>query len=408
MRSNYKPIGNYIRQVKTRNTALISTSPMGIKINKEFMPSVANTLGTDLTNYRVVSKNQFAYNPMHVGRDEVVPIALLKTDEKIIVSPAYVVFEIIDHELLDPEYLKMWCRRSEFDRNAWFTTDSSVRGGFSWGTLCEMELSVPDITTQQEVVKEYNIIVDRIKLNEELNQKLEETAQTLYKHWFVNFEFPDENGKPYKSSGGEMVYNEEFNRKIPIEWEENNLSNYVRLSQGQVINAKTDHLIVEKGLPLLRITDLVNDTQKIFIDESVNQNNIATKDDIIYSRTGQVGLVFRNKEGVVYNNCFKVIPINNTMSKEYLYWYLKDSRIRNLMIELASSSAQPDLTHSAFLSVNIILPITKIQERFSKKIISIEKLLYFMESQNKILHKMEHIILSKMSNVKSSRIEQMV
>ena len=95
------------------------------------MPSVANTTGTDLSKYKVVSKGQFAYNPMHVGRDEVLPISLLMDNEPIIVSPAYVVFEIIDTQELDSEYLMMWCRRPEFDRNVWFTTDSSVRGGFS-------------------------------------------------------------------------------------------------------------------------------------------------------------------------------------------------------------------------------------------------------------------------------------
>ena len=183
------------------------------------MPSVANVIGTDLATYKVVGKNQFAYNPMHVGRDKVLPICVLLDEEKIIVSPAYVVFEIVDTHELHPEYLMLWCRRSEFDRNAWFMTDSSVRGGFSWEDFCNMELPVPDIATQTAIVNEYNTIVSRIRLNEEINRELEETAQAIYKHWFVDFEFPDEQGKPYKSSGGEMVYNEELEQEIPKGWE---------------------------------------------------------------------------------------------------------------------------------------------------------------------------------------------
>lgn len=186
MLSNYRKIGKFVKQISTRNIDLSITDLKGININKEFMQSVANVNGTDLSKYRVVAKEQFAFNPMHVGRDEVLPISMLEQDEKVIVSPAYVVFEIIDKDELDPEYLMMWCRRPEFDRNAWFTTDNSVRGGFSWDDFCDMELPVPSIEKQREIVKEYNTIVNRIKLNEQLNQKLEETAQAIYKQWFID------------------------------------------------------------------------------------------------------------------------------------------------------------------------------------------------------------------------------
>ena len=131
MKSNYKKIGDYVRQVSNRNIGLKTTNLKGININKEFMPSVANINGTDLSKYKIVKKDQFAFNPMHVGRDEVLPISLWRDDEEIIVSPAYTVLEITDTSILNPEYLMMWFERSEFDRNCWFTTDNSVRGGFN-------------------------------------------------------------------------------------------------------------------------------------------------------------------------------------------------------------------------------------------------------------------------------------
>lgn len=230
MKSNYKRIGQYVRQVKKRNTDLAVMDLKGINIDKVFMPSVANTTGTDLSKYKIVRKYQFAFNPMHVGRDEVLPISMLETKEPVIVSPAYVVFKVIDPNELDPEYLMMWLRRPEFDRNAWFTTDSSVRGGFSWDDFCDMTLPVPHIDIQREIVREYNTVVDRIRLNEELIQKLEETAQAIYKQWFVDFEFPiskeyaesvgkpELEGMPYQSSGGEMAYSDELDMEIPIGW----------------------------------------------------------------------------------------------------------------------------------------------------------------------------------------------
>lgn len=231
MRSSYKKIGSFVKQVNVRNKDLSVTNLQGININKLFMPSVANTNGTDLSKYKVVAQKQFAFNPMHVGRDEVLPISMLEEEDSVIVSPAYVVFKVKDETQLLPEYLMMWCRRPEFDRNAWFTTDSSVRGGFSWKDFCDLTLPVPTIEKQREIVREYHTIVDRIKLNEQLNQKLEETAQAIYKQWFVDFEFPmskehaaeigkpELKGKPYKSSGGKMVWNDELDQEIPQGWD---------------------------------------------------------------------------------------------------------------------------------------------------------------------------------------------
>lgn len=231
MKSHYKRIGDYVTQIKLKNTDGSISSLKGININKHFMPSVANVNGTDLSKYRVVKKNQFAFNPMHVGRDEVLPISMLEDDEPIIVSPAYVVFEVKDEKELLPAYLMMWCRRSEFDRNAWFMTDNSVRGGFSWVDFCDMKLPVPSITKQREIVREYKIMESRIALHEKNIVELDCLIETLYKRWFVDFDFPITQeyaditckpelvGRPYKSSGGEMAFNENFNIDIPKLWE---------------------------------------------------------------------------------------------------------------------------------------------------------------------------------------------
>ena len=227
MKSNYKKLGDFIRECKVRNEELAATTLLGINIDKFFMPSVANVVGTDMSVYKIVKKNQFACNRMHVGRDERLPVALSKSDEEFIVSPAYDVFEITDTEVLLPEFLMMWFSRREFDRNAWFYTDADVRGGLHWKAFYDMQLPIPHIDKQKEIVKEYNVILNRIALNNQLIQKLEETAQAIYKQWFVDFEFPDENGKPYKSNGGEMEFNAELEKEIPKGWKINCLDNVV-------------------------------------------------------------------------------------------------------------------------------------------------------------------------------------
>lgn len=143
-----KQLGGFIEQVSTRNVDLKVNDLRGINMNKEFIVSVANTIGTDMSKYRVVKPSQFAFNPMHVGRDHLVPISLLKGSTPVIVSPAYTVFRVTKPSELLPQYLMLWFRESDFDRRAWFTTDNSVRGGFSWEALCNMAVPFPEIHTQ--------------------------------------------------------------------------------------------------------------------------------------------------------------------------------------------------------------------------------------------------------------------
>lgn len=172
MKSNYDALGNYIRLVDTRNTDLVTEQVLGINIDKYFMPSVANVIGTDLSKYKLITKGKFACNPMHVGRDERLPVALYTEDEPAIVSPAYFMFEIIDNSILNEDYLMMWFHRPEFDRLCWLRTDGSVRGGITWDDICRMKVPVPPLDEQIEIVQSYQAITDRIALKKQINDNL--------------------------------------------------------------------------------------------------------------------------------------------------------------------------------------------------------------------------------------------
>jgi len=172
MKSNYDVLGNHIRLIDNRNKDSITDRVLGINIDKYFMPSVANVIGTDLSRYKLIEKGQFACNPMHVGRDERLPVSLYTEETPAIVSPAYFMFEIIDQSTLNCEYLMMWFRRPEFDRICWLKTDGSVRGGIAWDDICRMELPVPPIDEQIEIVKSYKAIEDRISLKQKINDNL--------------------------------------------------------------------------------------------------------------------------------------------------------------------------------------------------------------------------------------------
>lgn len=396
---SYKKLGEYIRKVDLKNRDGKILNLQGLSMTKEFRKSTSNIIGTDLSTYKVVKDGQFCCDFMSVIRVHKLPVVLNNLGEDVIISPAYVVFEIKDQSLLLPEYLMMWFRRSEFDRYADFRCDSSIRGGFQWEELCEVELPIPSIEEQIELVKQYHTISDKIKVNEQICEKLETTAQTLYKHWFVDFEFPNEEGKPYKSSGGEMVFNEELAKEIPKGWEVNFINEYLKLSQGLAVNASTKHFIQKTGIPLLRITDLINGTKEIYVSERVDKNLIATKSDIIVSRTGQVGLVFRNKVGVIYNNCFKVTP-NLKLNKELLYWFLKTKNMYLIMNDLASgSSAQLDLTHKQFYTLKFLLPYIRVQIDFENKAKFLSSQIESLEEEIQKLIHLKSLLLSRLATL---------
>ena len=176
MNTNKIKLADIIQRVSETNKELMLTNKelvLGISIDKEFMPSVANLNGTDLSKYSVLRKNRFAYNPMHVGRDERLPIALYRSNEVALISPAYEMFEIKPDSQIDLDYLMLVFKTSWFDKACWFYTDSSVRGGLSYNDFCNIEIELPSLDEQQKLVRQYNTIVNRIDVLEKINKTLE-------------------------------------------------------------------------------------------------------------------------------------------------------------------------------------------------------------------------------------------
>ncbi len=182
----YKRLGDYIREVNVRNRELRVTNLLGLSIEKKFIPSIANTIGTDMSAYKIVQPSQFAYVPVTSRNGEKITVALYDGEESAIISQAYTIFEIVDQDVLLPEYLMMWFRRPEFDRYARFHSHGSAREVFDWDELCNVQLPVPSIKCQREIVAEYEALTRRIRLNEQMIARLEETAQALYRKMFVD------------------------------------------------------------------------------------------------------------------------------------------------------------------------------------------------------------------------------
>ena len=172
MKSNYKSIGELVERIDERNRSGFVTTLIGVSIDKKFISSVANVIGTDLTNYKVIRKYDFAVSLMQVSRDEKIPVACQKDYDAAIMSPAYPIFRVKDTSVILPEYLEMWFMRSEFDREASFVAVGGVRGSMPWEEFAKLRLTVPSMDEQIEIVNSYKTITDRIALKKQINDNL--------------------------------------------------------------------------------------------------------------------------------------------------------------------------------------------------------------------------------------------
>lgn len=187
----YKTIEELVTRVDERNSDGTVSELIGVSIDKCFIKSVANTNGTDLSKYKIIRKNDFAVSLMQVSRDGKIPVARLEEYEEAIMSPAYPIFRVKDKNIILPEYLEMWFKRPEFDREAAFIAVGGVRGSMPWEEFAKMKLPVPSIEKQQKIVNAYKIVTDRIALKQKINDNLEATAQAYFDNLFFSCDDTD-------------------------------------------------------------------------------------------------------------------------------------------------------------------------------------------------------------------------
>ena len=354
----YKPLGDYIREVNVRNRELKVTKPMGINIDKHFMPSVANVIGTDLSTYKLVSRMQFACNLMHVGRDEKIPMAMLTGDKSIIVSPAYFVFEVIESDVLLPEYLMMWFRRKEFDRNAWFYTDADVRGGMSKEALLDMRLPIPSITRQREIVSEYETLTNRIRLNNQMIQNLEATAQTLYRKTFVD-NIDKEN--------------------LPEGWRRGTLGDIAEINSGKTCIDKSEVKNDIYQYPVAGASGIIGFSSTYNYDEKL----------MTTGRVGTLGVVNRYNQKMYMADNVLIIRSNYY---EYCYQILKSLDYS----DITKGGVQSLITQTDLKDYSITLPSEEILSTFEKQSGTLYSSVEIKEQENERLTELQSLLLAKM------------
>ena len=384
-KAEYKHLGDYIREVNVRNRELKVTKLVGLTIDKAFIPSVANVIGTDLSNYKVIRKEQFACSLMQVSRDGKIPVAMFEEDEAIM-SPAYPMFEVIDKTALMPQYLMMWFSRSEFDREASYYAVGGVRGSLTWEDFCNMQLPTPSITRQREIVSEYETLTNRIHLNNQMIQHLEATAQALYRKTFVE-NIDKEN--------------------LPEGWRMGTLGDLCVISSSKrIFESEYCH----RGVPFYRgkeITQKKNGEQisdLIFISQT--RYNELVRDygkpkcgDILLTAVGTIGNSYMVQEEEFYFKDGNIVWLHNfiaTGASSYIYEFFQSQSFEKLISEIAIGSTQKALTIQSLTQLEMPIPNKKSLQTFGNSIQIIYNDIKIKRQENIKLTELQSLLLAKM------------
>lgn len=370
--SKLKKLGDYIQQIDIRNRDLSVNRLLGLSINKCFMESIANTIGTDFKSYKVVKKGQFAYGPVTSRNGEKITIALLEEPECII-SSSYTVFEIIDDSKLLPEYLMLWFLRPEFDRYARYKSHGSVREIFDWEEMCRVELPVPPIEEQQKIVDAYNAIENRIKIKQKINEKLEATAQCLFEEITKDKDL--------------------FEVKTIEEISEN------------VVCGKTPSTSVKeywgKEIPFITIPDMhgnnfINTTERCLSDYGKKSQAKQTlpANSICVSCIATVGLVSLTTKESQTNQ-----QINSIICKSDVSFYYVFLTLKNMTEELkrlgAGGSTTLNVSKSLFASIKLKIPSEKDMRSFDEKVSPLFYNILTNEKEIEQMYKLRETLISQ-------------
>ena len=383
MEKGYKILGNYIRLVDERNKNLAVKKLLGVSISKKFIPSIANIVGTDLSNYKIVRTGQFAYGPVTSRNGEKISIAYLD-EEDCIISSSYTVFEVENKEELDPEYLMLWFSRPEFDRYARYKSHGSVREIFDWNELCMVELPVPDIEKQRKIVKAYKTLTDRIALKQQINDNLANTEQAILVETVIN------------------------NHTVPTA-----LGDFVDFIDGdRGKNYPTFDEFTSTGYCLFLNASNVTSTgfnfdNCMFVSEEkdklMNKGHLSPYDIVLTSRgtLGNVALYDKHikYENVRINSGMLIIrPKTKRLSPYFIYALLKSSYMKAAIERFKSGSAQPQLPIKDLQKITFEIPESDtVLVALDRQFLAVEESISINNNEIGNLKELSNVLLAELS-----------
>lgn len=351
-RSLYRRLGDYIEPYSEKNTGLKVRLSQGINNNKYFQ--TPRQVAQNSENDQIVRRGQFAYNKATTRNGEKISIAY-RDEQDCTVSSAYQVFYITDEEKLNPYYLLLWFKRPEFDRYARFKSHGSAHEFFTWEEMCNVMLPVPPIEEQRRIVSEYQTVERRIANNEALIQKLEETAQAIYHHTFV--EGIDEEN-------------------LPEGWRKGCLEDIANFSNGKAIKPSVGCIPVYGGNGIIGFT------------EENNAENV-----IVIGRVGaNCGCVYYN-EAKCWVNDNSIKGTSKDGHNGYLFFLLKSLELN----KVSEGSGQPLLTQTILNGLPFSIPDSKTIIDFNKFATRILRYIDILIEENSHLRTLLSLLTSKLS-----------
>lgn len=360
----YKTIEELVTRVDERNSDGTVSELIGVSIDKCFIKSVANTNGTDLSKYKIIRKNDFAVSLMQVSRDGKIPVARLEEYEEAIMSPAYPIFRVKDKNIILPDYLEMWFKRPEFDREAAFIAVGGVRGSMPWEEFAKMKLPVPSIEKQQKIVNAYKIVTDRIALKQRINDNLEATVQAIFKSEFIDYE---------RANYSDYI---EFEfGKYPATWNLVDLDTAVDVRDGTHDSPSP----TESGKYLITSRHLlpyaVDRSDAYFISEAdfkkANERSKVEYGDILFSMIGTIGIIsfITDKEvDFAIKNVGLFRTSQNPTIRYFILSYLKSKIVENYISSYMAGSTQSYVSLNVLRKIPLILPTEDVLQHFEKQV----------------------------------------
>ena len=383
MKEGYRLLGDFIQPVDERNRDLKIDYLLGVSISKQFIPSIANIVGTDLSSYKIVRTGQFAYGPVTSRNGEKISIALLR-DKDCIISSSYTVFEVVSKNALDPEYLMLWFSRPEFDRYARYMSHGSVREIFDWDELCKVELPVPSIEKQRGIVKAYNTITDRIELKRKINDNLEAAALSIYKCFFVDY-IPFDGSQPssWKEVTVDDIASDVICGKTPPTADPQNYGGTIPFitipdMHGSVYTTSTARFLSEKGA-------------------STQPGKMLPANSVCVSCIASVGLVCLTAEPSQTNQQINSIICKDQISPFYVY--TKMTTLNEYLKQLgAGGSTTLNINKTLFGQIQILLPDEASMKEYHNKVEPLFSSIRENQYEIQHLESLKRLLLSQISS----------
>lgn len=331
MKEGYRLLGDFIQPVDERNRDLRVDYLLGVSISKQFIPSIANIVGTDLSNYKIIRTGQFAYGPVTSRNGEKISIALLR-DKDCIISSSYTVFEVVNKNELDPEYLMLWFSRPEFDRYARYMSHGSVREIFDWDELCKVELPVPSIDKQRSIVRAYQTITERIELKRRLNDNLAAQCSCVM---YDQYRSDAQNGNPWTKYTVQDLIDKKY-IDPPMDG-----------NHGELHPKASDY--VATGIPFVMANNLsdgfVDLSQCAFITEKqakTLRKGFARPDDVLLTHKatlGRTAIVPEGYEYIILTPQVTYYRVHKGLSNVYLRYYFESSYFQSTLEAFAGGGS---------------------------------------------------------------------